>query len=298
MRKMVTRRDFMKGSASAVVGAAIPLSQSASQETSSQRPERSKVVLVRNAEALDENSAFNGEVIQQMLDEAVMAFFDADSPVDAFRNIISPEQIVGIKTNGWRYLPTPAELETAIKNRVLDVGVAEENIGLADGGVRTNPLFQNAHSIINVRPLRTHYLSGTSGCMKNLIRFSDDFAKWHPNSCGDLGLLQNLPEVKGRLRLHILAALTPQFHGRGPHHFSRRYVWSYKGLIVGTDVVAVDAIGLNLLMAKRTEVLGAANAFPPVSKHIEIADKVHGLGNSDLDKIDLIKVGWQDDILI
>ncbi len=298
MKKMVTRRDFMRGSASAVLGAAMPLSQASPQDSSTQRPDRSKVVLVRNADALDENSAFNGEVIQQMLDEAVMAVFDAETPVDAFRKMISADQVVGIKSNRWAYLPTPAELNAAIKKRVLDVGVSEENISIDDLGVRTNPVFQNADSIINVRPLRTHYLSGVSGCMKNLIMFSEEQITWHPNSCGDLGLLQNLPEVKGRLRLHILAALTPQFHGRGPHHFSRRYVWNYKGLIVGTDVVAVDAIALKLLMAKRTEVLGAAKALPPVPKHIEIADKVHGLGNSDLAKIDLIKLGWQDDILI
>lgn len=298
MRRMVTRRDFMRGSATAVLGAVIPGSRGSSQEAGSQRPERSKIVLVRHADALDENSAFDGEVIQQMLDDAVMTFFGAPTPVEAFRTIIGPDHRVGIKTNGWSYLPTPAELEAAIKRRVMDVGVPEENISMLDGGVREDPVFRNADSIINVRPLRTHYLSGVSGCMKNLIRFSDDFAKWHPNSCGDLGLLQNLPEVKGRLRLHILAALTPQFHGRGPHHFSRRYVWNYKGLIVGTDVVAVDAIGLELLKAKRTEVLGAANALPPVPKHVEIADKVHGLGNSDLAKIDLIKLGWQEDILI
>ena len=294
MPKMVTRRDFMRGSASAVLGAAVGFSK----ELPAEQTDRSRVVLVRNADALDENSSMNGEVIQQMLDEAAMALFDADTPVDAFRSIISPEQVVGIKTNVWSYLPTPAELETAIKQRVLDVGVPEENVSIDDHGVRNNPGFQNADSIINVRPLRTHYLSGVSGCMKNLIMFSDSQIKWHPNSCADLGLLQTLPEVSGRLRLHVLAALTPQFHGRGPHHFSRRYVWNYKGLIVGTDVVAVDAIGLKLLMAKRTEVLGAAKALPPVPKHIEVADKVHGLGNSDLNKIDLIKLGWQEDILI
>ena len=298
MKKMVTRRDFMKGSASAVLGAAIPLADGSSQDTPNQRPERSRVVLVRHADAVDENSVLNGDVIQEMLDEAVMAVFDTDSPQDAFRSFIAPDHVVGIKTNFWSYLPTPAELEAAVKRRVLDVGVPEENISIDDHGVRNNPIFQNAHSIINVRPLRTHYLSGVSGCMKNLIMFSESQAQWHPNSCGDLGLLTKLPEVEGRLRLHILAALTPQFHGRGPHHFSRRYVWDYKGLIVGTDVVAVDAIGLELLKAKRTEVLGAANALPPVPKHIEIADKVHGVGNSDLAKIDLIRVGWQDHILI
>jgi len=237
-------------------------------------------------------------VIQAMFDEAVQTLFDQPTAMDAFRTILNADQVVGIKTNVWPYLPTPPELEAAIKQRVLDVGVSEDNIGIDDHTVRSNPLFQTAHSIINVRPLRTHYLSGVSGCMKNLIMFSDSQSKWHPNSCADLGLLQTLPEVNGKLKLHVLSVLTPQFHGRGPHHFSRRYVWNYKGLVVGTDVVAVDAVALQLLMAKRTEVLGAAKALPPVPIHIERADKVHGLGNSDMSNIDLIKLGWQEDILI
>lgn len=286
----ITRRDFVAGSATTVLGATMARSASSA--------DRSTVVLIRDADALDEKSAVNAEVIQRMLDQAVMKLFTADTPQDAFRTMIKPNHTVGIKTNVWSYLPTPPEVENAIKQRVLDVGVPEEKIGIDDRTVRENPIFQNADSIINVRPLRTHYLSGVSGCMKNLIMFSESQIKWHPNSCQDLGLLQTLPEVKGKLRLHVLCALTPQFHGRGAHHFSRRYVWNYKGLIVGTDVVAVDAVALRLLMAKRTEVLGASRALPPVPIHIQRADKVHGLGNSNMAKIDLVKLGWQEDILI
>jgi len=290
MPPKITRRDFVAGSATAALGATVARPASAA--------ERSKVVLIRDAAALDDKSAINGEVVQRMLDEAVTTLFGTDTPQEAFGMMVSKNQTVGIKTNVWAYLPTPSAVEDAIKRRVMDVGVPEEKIGIDDHTVRTNPLFQNADSIINTRPLRTHYLSGVSGCMKNLIMFSESQMKWHPNSCEDLGLLQTLPEVKGRLRLHVLCALTPQFHGRGPHHFSRRYVWNYKGLIVGTDVVAVDAVALQLLMAKRTEVLGASRALPPVPIHIERADKVHGLGNSDMANIDLIKLGWQEDILI
>ncbi|MCP4899846.1 MAG: DUF362 domain-containing protein [bacterium] len=286
----ITRRDFVTGSATTVIGLAMARPALAS--------DRSTVVLIRDADALDERSAVNPEVIQQMLDKAVIELFGGNSPQDAFRTIISPDQTVGIKTNVWNHLPTPPEVENAIKRRVMDVGVPEEKIGIDDHTVRSNPIFQNADSIINVRPLRTHYLSGVSGCMKNLIMFSENQPKWHPNSCQDLGLLQTLPEVKGKLRLHVLCALTPQFHGRGAHHFSRRYVWKYKGLIVGTDAVAVDSVALQLLMAKRTEVLGASRALPPVPIHIERADKVHGLGNSDMANIDLVKLGWQEDILI
>ena len=290
MVRKLTRRDFMKGSAATVLGAsmALPAKQTG----------RSKVVLVRDEAALDENSAFNGEVIQQMFDQAVMTLFDADTPQAAMRSIISPNQTVGIKTNVWSYLPTPAEVENAIKQRVLDVGVSEDRIGIDDHGVRTNPLFQNAHSIINARPLRTHYLSGVSGCMKNLIMFSDSQSKWHPNSCADLGLLQTLPEVRGKLRLHVLSVLTPQFHGRGPHHFSRRYVWDYKGILMGRDPVAVDTVGLELIKAKRRQVLGKAKELPPVPKHIELADTKHGIGVGDLNRIELIRLGWQQDILI
>jgi uncharacterized Fe-S center protein len=104
--------------------------------------------------------------------------------------------------------------------------------------------------------------------------------------------------VKGKTRLNILCCLTPQFHGRGPHHFSRRYVWNYCGILVGKDPVAVDAVGLELIKAKRRQVLGKARELPPVPKHIQVADTKHGIGTSDLNKIELIKLGWAQDILI
>jgi len=263
-----------------------------------QQLKKSKVILIRHQDALDENSVINGEVVQKMLDEAVMALFDKNDPVEAFKHIIQPGEVVGIKTNVWSYLPTPPEVEKAIKRRLIDVGVKEEDIGLDDHNVRTNPLFIKATSLINVRPLRTHYLAGVSGCMKNYIMFAKSQSALHPNSCSALGSLFSLPQVKGKTRLNILCALTPQYHGRGPHHFSRRYIWGYKGLIVGQDPVAVDAVGLKLIMAKRTEQLGKDKAVPPVPRHIRDAEVKYGLGNSDLNKIDLVKLGWTDDILI
>lgn len=290
MKKVITRRDFIRGSTFAVLGAAIGFS--------SQQTKKSKVVLIRHPDALDENSRINADIIQQMLDEAVMTLFAEKDPVEAFKNLVKPGEVVGIKSNVWSYLPTPPEVEKAIKRRLIDVGVEKENISIDDHGVRQNPVFLKATSLINVRPLRTHYLSGVSGCMKNYIMFARSQPAYHPNSCADLGTLFYLPQVKGKTRLNILCVLTPQFHGRGPHHFSRRYVWNYKGLLVGQDPVAVDALGLRLLMAKRREKLGKDREIPPVPRHIEVADVKHGLGTSDINKIELIKLGWKQDILI
>ncbi len=290
--KVITRRDFLRGTSYAVLGAAVGAS------IRSNEMRKSRVILIRHPEAVDENSRINGEIIQKMLDESLMTLLGEDDPVKAFHKLVRPGETVGIKSNVWSYLPTPAELEKAIKRRLLDVGIQEENISIDDHGVKQNPVFQKSTSLINVRPLRTHYLAGVSGCMKNYIMFAESQPAYHPNSCSDLGALFKLPMVKGKTRLNILAALTPQFHGRGPHHFSRRYIWSYKGLIVGQDPVAVDAIGLRLIVAKRTQVFGKAKAIPPVPRHIEVADVKYGIGTSDVSKIDLVKLGWEEDILI
>lgn len=290
MGKIITRRNFMRSSTYALLGTAFGFSM--------QPEKKSRVVLIRHKDAVDQNSVINGDIVQQMLDEAVSTLLGARDIKEAFQKLVRPHEVVGIKSNVWSYLPTPRELEMAIEQRLMDVGVKKENIGIDDHTVRTNPIFQRATSLINVRPLRTHYLAGMSGCLKNYIMFAKSQPAYHPNSCADLGVLFKLPMVKGKTRLNILCALTPQFHGRGPHHFSRRYVWKYKGLFVSQDPVAVDAVSLKLIMAKRTQVLGKARALPPVPKHIEVADVKHGIGTSDLNKIELIKLGWQEDILI
>ena len=295
MKNLLTRRDFIKGSTAALIGTA---GATAGQAGPQDAAPKSRVILVRHAEAVDAESNFNASVIAGMIDDAVKRLFDEPDPVKAYSRLVGPADVVGVKTNVWSYLPTPPEVEAAIKRRLLDAGVKEENIAFDDHTVRTNPVFIKSTVLINVRPLRTHYLAGVSGCIKNYIMFAESQEAHHPDSCADLATNFFLPQVKGKNRLNILCALTPQFHGRGPHHFSRRYVWNYKGLIVGQDPVAVDTIGLRLIMAKRRIELGKAQELPPVPKHIPLADTRYHLGTSDMARIDLVKLGWAEDILV
>ena len=62
---------------------------------------------------------------------------------------------------------------------------------------------------------------------------------------------------------------------------------------MGTDPVAVDAVGARLLQIKRTAYFGEDRALdvPPI--HITVADKKYHLGVSDLNRIDLIKLEWE-----
>jgi hypothetical protein len=294
MKTIITRRDFIRGTA----GAALGIGAAGFRRPSAAQEAKTRVVLIRHPDALDENSEFNETVIQQMLDEAVMNLLDQSDPAVAFKLLVKPEDIVGVKSNVWSYLPTPAAVEKAIKRRLLDAGVKEENIAIDDHTVRTNPVFVKSTALINVRPLRTHYLAGMSGCIKNYIMFGESQDAFHPDSCASLGSAFLLPQVKGKTRLNILCALTPQYHGRGPHHFSRRYVWNYKGLIISRDPVAVDTVALKLIMAKRRQELGPGQELPPVPKHIQIADTKYGLGTSDINKIELVKLGWSDGVMI
>jgi len=292
---VITRRDFLRVAAGTVAAATLGgavLSVEARSEA------MAHVVLVRHPEAVGSGGKIEGRIVQSMLDEAVKTLLGAGDPLEAWRRIVRSSDVVGIKTNSWYKLPTPGELEAAIKRRVLDAGVAETNIGLDDRGVLSNPLFLNATALINVRPLRTHHWAGVGTCLKNYIMFVPDPQAYHTDGCSPLGKIWTYPVVKGKTRLNILSALTPQFYGRGANFFDRRYVWPYGGLIVGTDPVAVDTIGAHLLQAKRIAFFGEDRALdvPPI--HIVVADKTYHLGVSDLSRIRVIKSGWMDGALI
>jgi hypothetical protein len=92
--------------------------------------------------------------------------------------------------------------------------------------------------------------------------------------------------------------LTPLFHGVGPHHYNKKYTWEYNGLLVGFDPVAVDSVGLRILQAKRLEYFGEDMPLNPPAKHILLADTRHHLGTADPARINLMKMGWKEDLLV
>jgi len=292
--KMITRRDFLRVTAgtalAATLGPVIPGETGAEQTA--------KVVLIRDAGVLGRDEIVQEEVLQSMLDEAVKNLFGVNDPREAWKKLFKSSDVVGIKSNVWARMPTPRELEAAIKRRLMDVGVAEKNIGIDDRGVLNNPIFKDATALVNVRPLRTHHWSGVGTCLKNYIQFVPDPSSYHDEGCSPLGKIWTYPIVRGKTRLNILSALTPQFFGRGANFFDKRYVWPYKGLIIGADPVAVDAVGAHLLQVKRTAFFGEDRALdvPPV--HIVAADKKYHLGVSDLSRIQVIKRGWMEEVLI
>jgi hypothetical protein len=296
-QKGLTRRDFIKQTASAAVGSALYLGTTG-QLIAAIKQDKTKVVLVRHQAAIDNQSKSNKAVLEQMLHDAVVALLGEANPDLAWKRLIRPDDIVGIKTNVWSPLPVPTELEDIIRSKVLKSGVDKGRIGIRDRGLLGDQIFTSATALINVRPLRTHYWSGVGSLLKNYITFVPRPSEYHEDTCADLASIWKLPLVEGKTRLNILVVLTPLFHGSGPHHYNPRYVWAYKGFLVGTDPVAVDSVGVRLLQAKRREFFGEDRPLNPPPKHMFLADTRHGLGVADPAKIDLVRIGWQEGLLI
>ncbi len=293
----LTRRQFNL-SLSALGGAALlPGRVFAAGGARAGAPARTKVVLVRDATVLDEKGKPRQDVVLKMLDDAVAALTGKNG-LSAWRTFLKPSDVVGIKTNVWQYLPTTEAVDSALRQRVLDVGVKAKDVAVDDRGVLGNPVFRRATALINARPMRAHAWSGVGSLIKNYIMFSPDPASYHPDSCADLARVWSLPIVKGKTRLNVLVMLTPQFHGVGPHSFNPRYVWKYHGLVVGFDPVACDSVGLRILEAKRRAFFGDARPLAPPAKHIALADTRHHLGTADPAKIELVRIGYGKDSLI
>jgi hypothetical protein len=295
-RKSISRRQFIIGASAAVLSTRLRLS---GQETTAPiKSGKSRVVLVRDLNVLDENGNPKYAVVQEMLDSGIKALTGRPDPQSAWKTIIKPDDIVGLKNNRWPFLRTTAEVENSIKKRIMEVGVKEADISVDDLGVLQNPVFQKATALINARPMRSHHWAGVGSLIKNYIMFIPEPITIHPDSCADLASIWDLPVVKGKTRLNVLVMFTPQFHSFGPHSFNPKYVWKYYGLMLGFDPVAVDATGLRIIEAIRREYFGEERPLNPPAKHIAIADSKYHLGTADPQKIELVKIGYDKESFV
>jgi len=295
-RRSISRRQFIKSASAAAIGTTLLLS--GQEPTAPAKSGLSRVVLVRDLNVLDENGNPRYAVVEEMLDKGIVALTGKPDPQSAWKTIIRPDDIVGIKNNRWQYLRTTAEVENSIKKRIMEVGVKEADISVDDRGVLQNPIFQKATALINARPMRSHHWSGVGSLIKNYIMFIPEPITIHPDSCADLASIWDLPVVKGKTRLNVLVMFTPQFHSFGPHSFNPKYVWKYHGLMLGFDPVAVDATGLRIIEGIRREFFAEDRPLNPPAKHIAIADSKFHLGTADPQKIELVKIGYDKESFV
>jgi len=294
--KPIDRREFLKSASAATLGATL-LAPMPGQAGSAQAG-KSRVVLVRDVNVLDEGGRPRAAAVQEMLDTGIEALTGKPDPQSAWKTLIRPDDVVGIKNNRWPYLTTTAEVQNALKTRIMEAGVPESRLAIDDLGVLQNPIFQKSTALINARPMRSHHWAGVGSLIKNYIMFIPDPSAIHPDSCADLASIWNLPMVKGKTRLNVLVLFTPQFHSFGPHSFNPKYVWKYYGLLLAFDPVAADATGLRIVEGIRRDYFGEERPLNPPAKHIAVADTKYHLGTADAQRIELIKIGYDKDSFV
>jgi len=94
--KNLTRREFIKAGTIAAAGTLII---NYPQSLFGKIDLKSRVILIRNRNVLDDTGKVIPDVIQEMLDESVKAILEIDELKKAWEKIIKPNDIVGIKTN-------------------------------------------------------------------------------------------------------------------------------------------------------------------------------------------------------
>jgi hypothetical protein len=294
---MITRRDFVRGS----VGAAIvaPAFGTRHPATSgeaggqSKRPSRSaRVVIVRDEQVLNAAHDVDVAVLDRMLGDTVTRLTGQKTPRAAWQSLFKPSDVVGL-VDTPHLNPTHPQLVEAVRKALVDAGIPAGQIRAAQGGV-DKP--RACTALIAMPALKAHWLTGLGTAMKLYIMYSGHPSSYHNENNANLAETWLLPDVKGKTKLVLLDALRP-LCDKGPQP-DPRYMWDYKGLIASTDPVAVDAVGLQIVMAKRKQLRGEDWPLSPPPLCVSVADEKFGLGTSRMSEIALDKAGWVDGVLV
>jgi hypothetical protein len=287
---VVTRRDFVRGTVVAAIGAS---TAGVTLGAAAPRPKRqAKVTIVRDEKAMDARRTIDAQVLRAMLATALTSVTGQKSLADAWRSLVTPRDIVGLVPTD-HLNPTHPELIAVVRATLAEAGVPADRIVDAQGGPRRAA---SATVLISLPALKAHWLTGIGTVMKNYIMFSGRPSSYHDADNVKLGEIWLRPEVKGKTRLVLVDALRP-LCDKGPQP-DPRYMWDYKGLIAGTDPVATEAVCLKIIGAKREALRREPWPLSPAPLCVAAADETYGLGTSRLDEITIDPKGWAADLLI
>ena len=157
------------------------------------------------------------------------------------------------------------------------------------GSCYSRIIAEQIDALISVPVVKDHRLAGLSLGMKNFYGAIHNPNKYHDRNCDPYVVdVVSHRFVRPRWRLTVCDATRGQCHG-GPMK-NPGYAWPFGGLLIGTDFVAVDAVGADLLDGERKNrglKLLADDKRP--TNHIATAG-ARGLGVADLSRIERIEL--------
>lgn len=320
----LSRREFLGRTATIAAGLAIGGTLAASarrllaQEAAEAKaaPPRSRVIVITHPEVLVRKYEANAPVMNRLIERAVRELTGAATEKKAWQTIATSGDRVSMKTTraAGANLKTHDEIAAYLAKRLTELaGVDKDKVRAWDrpdlkgadlelSDPYTLPtrkkatrlraaLVKGTTAIINLPVLKSHSGTGASVALKNHFGSINNPSVFHGWTRGNMPLsiaeLNALEPIRLRTRLVVVDATRPLYNG-GPHD-KPEYRWNFNGLIIGTDPVAVEAVGLSILEKKREEVKGSPWPLTDAHKVITHAAKL-ALGTADLKRIDLVRI--------
>jgi len=323
-----SRRDFLKKTAVMAVGLAACASRRClgrgpdekhAVETPSAARTKSRVVKV-GPDRLMPLGAIQQPFLKSGLAEGLCRLTQTTTVADAWHAILKPDDAILLKFNqsGAGAIGTSVLLAATLVDSLVAAGWAPEKItvlevdrtaaelrvtkppdmrwqgGIVDFGDSGKDSFiaalEEATAIINVPFLKTHNLATMTCCLKNLshglIRHP---ARFHAGGCDPaIAAIVASEPVRSKLRLSVVNAIKTACDG-GPI-VKDENVHTTGTLLLGTDPVACDAVGYNILSEVRA-LRGLAPLLPAahLPRYLTTA-RVLGLGQADAERIEVATV--------
>ncbi|MGP8258404.1 MAG: DUF362 domain-containing protein [Acidobacteriaceae bacterium] len=323
---MQNRREFMK---EMVAGATVLGAGTKFAWSQGKAAEKSRVVIVRDAKLRTPGPAPDEKRVAALLDHAMQTYFNAQNPVQPWKQVVRPGQVVSLKVNSLgRTLSPNAALVAAICERLQQAGIKAGDIIVWDRGVRNleaagytrlsatgvyclgsdtegyedasvsygsvttrlAKILSRSDVVINMPVLKNHNIIGVTMAMKNMYGVINNPSAFHGTACNPyVADLNMIPQIRQKVRFVVGDMLTAVYEG-GPS-YRPEYAWNEDGLIVGEDQVAIDHTCAGIIERKRAE-MGLSTLEQKGTPNTYIAtaaDAQHKLGTNDPARIALIE---------
>jgi uncharacterized protein (DUF362 family) len=290
---ITNRREFLqRGMAGALFLGSVHSAEASAQMVTPLPGEKSRVVISRDLKLRETGSGVDSARLLKMLDRALQSLHGLDSPLEAWKKVVRPGEVVGLKASclAGRGLSTSVALVDAICERLQQVGVREiviwdrlnsdlesarfqirergqgvrcfgnDVLGYEDdlavygnaGSRMSRTLTQVCDAVINLPVLKDHSITGVTIALKSMFGAIHNPNKYHL-SAGDPYVADVYMLPPIRQKVRLtICDATTALYEGGPSYMPQ-WTWPYNGLIVGLDPVAVDYIGWQIIERKRAE---------------------------------------------
>jgi len=256
-------------------------------------PDKSKVVIARDAGLRAAGTAPDTGRVLKLLDRAVQSFYFSDSPLDAWKKIAHPGEVVGLKVNclSGRGAATSVVLVDAVCERLQQAGIRAQDIVIWD---RLNSDLESAGFRLSRRDRIRCIGNDTAGYENELAVYGSAGSLLSNTLTKTCDAVINLPVLKDHGIVGVTLALKNLFgaiHNPNKYHsnagdpyvadvnmfpairqkvrlsicdgltaqyeggpsYMPQWSWPYNGLLVARDPVALDFTGWQILERKRAE---------------------------------------------